>query len=268
MATRSKASTSKTTRRSQEHVKRTTNIDIGTDDVEMNTLLETLPDESQTLVKIITTIVTNKLKNEMDTLKSQLAIKDKKIEEMQEEITNLKEKIEDLEDNIDSVDQYERRDTIIISGPAVPEETTTENTTSLVTTLFKDQLKLNIRNEDINVAHRLGARTSQRKRPVIVKLQNRSLKYDLMGACIELKPQLYINESLTPARLHIFKQVLNIRKEHRDKFQQCYTKDGKITIKLKNSTTKHVIVNQKNLNQFLEKYPLMKETYLQATSPK
>ena len=99
---------------------------------------------------------------------------------------------------------------------------------------------------------------------MIVKLVNRYLKYDLVGACIQLKPNLYINESLTPKRLSLFKAVLNIRKLHRERFSQLHTKDGNIIVKLKNSTVKHVIVDDASLMTFLDKYPAMKDTYMET----
>ena len=106
--------------------------------------------------------------------------------------------MQDLESNNDSVDQYERRDTIIISGPLIPEETPQENTAHTVTSLVKENLKINISESDINISHRIGPKQAHRKRPIIVKLNNRSLKSDLVGACIQFKPQLCIKESLTP----------------------------------------------------------------------
>ena len=120
--------------------------------------------------------------------------------------------------------------------------------------------------KETSIAHRLGSSAQQKKRPIIVKLTNRSLKQDLVRACVNLKPQLYINESLTPTRLNILKQVLNVRKAHRAKFQQCYTSDGKIVIKLKNSTQKHTITDSTSLMFFLDKYPEMKDTYTAATA--
>ena len=66
------------------------------------------------------------------------------------------------------------------------------------------------------MTHRLGTTHGLqpgRDRTMIVKLVTRSLKYDIMGACIQLRPQLYVNESLTPKRLEIFKKVLSIRKK-------------------------------------------------------
>ena len=80
-----------------------------------------------------------------------------------------------------------------------------------------------------------------------------------------MKPKLYINESLTPRRRVLFNTVLQIRKAHRQKFQQCYTKDGKVIVKLRNSTVKHTIVDEKSLMSFLVKYPEMSDTYKQMT---
>ena len=71
----------------------------------------------------------------MDTLKNQLFCKNQKIQELHDEISKLNEEVQDLECNIDTVDQYERRDTIL-SG-AVPEETTHENPTAIITNIIK-----------------------------------------------------------------------------------------------------------------------------------
>ena len=242
------------------------NDDLEPDEQELNQLLGSLSEESQSLVKILTLVLTKKLKVEINVLKGELCKKDDQITKLNDEISALKEKVQDLETNIDCVDQYERRDTIIVSGPLLPQETQQENVANIFTTAVREHLTVNINDSDINVAHRIGPVNSQRKRPIIVKLSNRSLKHDLVGACIQMKPQLYINESLTPKRLQLFKQVLNIRKAHRDKFQQCHTKDGKIIIKLKNSTLRHEIVDERTLLTFLDKYPLMKDTYLATVS--
>lgn len=232
------------------------------DETEVNQLLGSLSEESKSLVKILTFVITQKVTVEIEKLKEEVTRKDSQIIDLSEEISDLKVKVQDLEANLDSVDQYERRDTIIVSGPVIPEETGQENTTNIITSVVKDHLKINISEYDINIAHRIGPKQFQRKRPIIVKLNNRSLKHDLVGACIQLKPQLYINETLTAKRLHLFKQVLNIRRTNRDKFQQCHTKDGKIIVKLRNSTMKYEITDHRTLITF----PLMKDTYLQTVS--
>ena len=137
MATKWSTATNKpSTRYTEGDTKTTGSSTVPETEVEVNGLLESLSDESQTLVKIISLIVTNKFKTEMDTLKNQPLCKNQKIQELHDEISRLNEKVQDLECNIDSVDQYERRDTILISG-AVPEETTHENPTAIITNIIK-----------------------------------------------------------------------------------------------------------------------------------
>ena len=235
------------------------------DDSDLSDMLGSLSKESKTLVKILKTVISKHFKTEMDLLRDQIIKKDTVIDSLQSEVKDLKDKVSSLESHVDRVEQYERRDTIIISGPSLPSETPTENASDVVISAVKDILKLNIKQEDISVAHRLGTAQPGRDRPIIVKLVNRSLKYDVMGACIQLRPRLYVNESLTPKRLEIFRKVLAIRRQHRPKFQQCFTKDGSIIVKLKHSAVRHTIVDDQSLADLLDKYPYMKET-LEAQS--
>lgn len=235
--------------------------DLLADDPELVSLLASLPKDSKTQVKILKVIFAKQLKTEMDILKEEINKKDEIIKKLDNEVKDLRDKVFDLEAHLDRVEQYERRDTIILSGPSLPPETPAEKPASVVTSAIKDHLKINIKEEDISVAHRLGSTQPGRERPVIIKLVNRSLKYDIMGACVQLRPPLYINESLTPKRLTLFKQVLAIRKQHRPKFQQCFTKDGNIIVKLKHSTVKHIITDERSFMALLDKYPYMKDTH-------
>lgn len=112
------------------------------------------------------------------------------------------------------MDQYERRYTVIIGGPVLPPETTSENTVNVVVSTVNDHLKINLKETDISVAHTLGSPQQQPQRQMIVKLTNRSLKYDLIGACMRVKPQLYINKNLAPNRKSVMNTILAIRKAH------------------------------------------------------
>ena len=82
--------------------------------------------------------------------------KDTEINKLQDRVDSLESKVTKLEEQLDDVEQYERRDTIIISGPALPSEQTMENPSSLVVNAIKDNLKININLGGINIAHRLG----------------------------------------------------------------------------------------------------------------
>lgn len=186
--------------------------------------------------------------------------KDTKIKQLQSKVTFLNEKVCDLENQIDELNQYERRDTIIVSGQDLPHEVPNENPTDVIVTTIKNVLNVEIEKSDINIAHRLGKRSSANvKKPIIVKLQSRQKKTDIISACISRKPKLFVNESLTPKRLSIFKTILNARRTHRDLFQQLYTTDGRIYVKLRCSNLKHVITNETTLNTFLDKFPSLSD---------
>lgn len=187
--------------------------------------------------------------------------KDEVITQLQSQVRQLETRVSELENLVDEVNQYERRDTIIVSGPNLPKEEHNENSVDVVVKSIKENLHINITNNDINVAHRLGVKKSPiDTRPIIVKLQSRQVKYNIMNACVTVKPHLYFNESLTPKRRSLFKIIWDIRKQHRDKFQQCYTNDGKIVVKLKHSSRKHFITTDATLAAFLDRYPVLKET--------
>lgn len=240
----------------------TTNPDSVSCDSDLETLMASLSQESKTMVTILKMVITNQFTTEIEALKEELTNKDSAILKLQSEVSDLQHKVTYLETTIDSVEQYERRDTIIVSGPSLPSEVHTENAKNIIVNTIRNHLKINIKDEDISVAHRLGKVNQNKKRPIIMKLVNRSMKHDLVSACINLKPNLYINESLTPTRQALFKKVLAVRAQHRAKFQQCHTQEGRIIVKLKNSTVRHVIVDHQGLVEFLDKYPDMKQTYM------
>lgn len=186
--------------------------------------------------------------------------KDKNIEQLKTKVNHMETKIRHLESMIDEVDQYERRDTVIISGPNLPDESLNENPSDVIVNTIKQHLHVNMTHADINVAHRLGPKSQGKKRPVIVKLQNRLKKSELVQACINIRPQLHINESLTPKRRSIFNTIRKIRSEHRNLFQQCYTSDGKIIVKLKSAPTKYTLTTEEQLHDFVNKHPIFKDS--------
>ena len=255
-----------TTKQANETVAATSDRETSDSETDVDALFQSLPEEYKTVVTVITEILTtrlsDKLSDKLADLQKELTEKDKQIGLMKNDILSLTSRVDDLELHLDNVDQYERRDTVILTGAALPPETTQENTTNVVTQTVREHLKINLKESDISVSHRLGPKKQHHNRPIIVKLVNRSHKQDLIGACIQLRPQMYVNESLTPKRRSLLNSILAIRKAHKEKFQQCYTQDGRITIKLRNSTVKHVISEKKQLMTFLEKYPEMMDTYL------
>ena len=108
-----------------------------------------------------------------------------------------------LENILEDQNAYERRDTIIFSGDAVPTSTTGENCVNVIQNLVRDKLRLEVHVGEFNIAHRLGKKPTTQapdKRSLIVKLCRREMKHEIMSACKSLSfnshsgsPSLYVN---------------------------------------------------------------------------
>ena len=164
-------------------------------------------------------------------LKTQIAEKDEKIAHLETEVCTLKKTVQKLEDKIEDNDAYERRDTIMISGNAVPNFTDGENTTDIVCQVVRSKLSYNLTPGDISVSHRFGGKSSSQKpdhRSIIVKLCRRSLKLDLVTSSRTKKcGDLFINEFLTPMRQTIAYVLRKAKKECPEIVSGTSTIDGK-----------------------------------------
>lgn len=236
----------------------TTDLPDVTDIISKEVEKVNLTGDMLTLINIIGKVIQAQFTSYLTKLDIANTTKDEKIAYLESKVSALEHQVTGLQDTIDDVDQYERRDTVIISGPSLPDETTHENPTDLIVNTLKQNLHINMTHSDINIAHRLGPKHQGKKRPIIVKLHNRAKKSELVQACITVKPQLYINESLTPKRRSVYSMVRKIRAQHKHLFQQCYTSDGRIIVKLKNSTSKNIITSEQTLASFLDKHPIFK----------
>ena len=78
----------------------------------------------------------DKFKNEFSEL---MKSKDVEIQQLKEEVTSFRTEVKKLKQGIDDADQYERRDSVILSGSALPPMPEGENTYNLVLELLKDK---------------------------------------------------------------------------------------------------------------------------------
>ena len=230
-----------------------------------------LSEEGKAIVSILTTHL-DLMRQEFANL---LKEKDKKIDELQLEMITLKTKLHRMEEKVEDADAYERRDTLIFSGEAIPVVTDGEVCSKIVCNLTKDKLKINIKLADISSAHRVGKKPpTQRpdRRNIIVKLCRRDLKHDILQACRELKPDFYVNESLTPARSTIQFVLRKIRRQHPDVVSGVSTRDGRVYVYLKSQDAsqrnKRLLINshlkleefckdtlRKPLTSFIDRWP-------------
>ena len=190
--------------------------------------------------------------------------KDSKIRDLEEEVFILKNTVGKLEDRIEDNDAYERRDTIIVSGKSIPAHSDGENSSEVACRIFREKLSLNLRPDDISVAHRFGGKPNSQKadhRSLIVKFSRRSTKLDVISSSRTKKcTDLYVNEFLTPQRQTIAYVLRKAKKECPNIVSGSSSIDGKnfVWIKSPNPSVpgardiRQCVTNHSRLVEFCE----------------
>ena len=156
--------------------------------------------------------------------------KDEKIAALEGEVRCLKKSLAKLEERVEDNDSYERRDTLVFSGPAVPPPTATEKCSETVVEVLKRKLDVNISKEEISIAHRHG----KEKKSIIVKFCRRSNKIDIVSSAKTVRPaNLYISECLTPQRETIAYVLRRAKREFPDIVAGSSTQEGKNVVWVK-----------------------------------
>ena len=204
----------------------------------------------------------------------QIAVLTAQNSELQNRVSSLEKRLSAMENqhqllhnHIDDTDQYERRDTLIISGEALSPETDDEAPGEVVVSSLNRALGLDLAVADINVAHRLGRKNNNRSRPIIVKLHSRMRKSQIVRTCIAKRPKLYANESLTPTRRRIYSKLLAVRRSNPGLIQSLYSSDGTINLRIQGSENKIRVTTEQALVRALEEYPVVFGAYHSIPNP-
>ena len=230
------------------------------------------PSSNQLESKIVNSKLNNETKEILSLIMSffseLLQAKDSRVSELEDQVTSLEKKVEKLESSVDEASQYERRDTIVISGQSIPIVNQGENCKTIVRNLFRQHLNMNIDENDISTAHRIGRQQTGTtdKRNIIVKLCRRDLVHDIYASCKAVKPPFYVNDSLTPIRNKICYMLRQLKKKFPGKVKGCTsfngvpriylsTMDGPSTRQRSTSRTSHKGINiatRLELEQFVK----------------
>ena len=137
----------------------------------------------------------------------------------------LKQKCKRYEDEIDALEQYGRRNCLLLHG--VP-ETEKERTDTVFCKTISEHLKLDIDHSVLDRSHRLGKPKQDGKpRPIIAKFARYNTRAAVFAAKKQLKgTKLLITESLTRRRVTVLNE--SIRKYGSRK---VWTRDGEIYTK-------------------------------------
>lgn len=167
----------------------------------------------------------------------ELLLETKNLRVVKEKYDLLNVKVEELENKINDLDQYSRCKNIEIKGV---EEKSNENLKAIVA---KIAIKLGageVKENDIDIAHRINNRNKREPRDIIVQFKSRDSKEKILAKRREkvssnditngIKDNLiYLNEHLTLHNKTMFWEARNKCREVNYKF--VWTKDGKIFVR-------------------------------------
>ena len=110
---------------------------------------------------------------------------------------SLKRQLKQQSYQLDRMEQYTRRDNIIIKGVSYSDN---ENTNDIVMKLANDA-GVELSKDDISTSHRLGAtRDNSKPSPIIVRFSKRDKKIELMKKKKNIRHGVYVEEDLTKLR--------------------------------------------------------------------
>ncbi|KAH9382146.1 hypothetical protein HPB48_018851 [Haemaphysalis longicornis] len=112
------------------------------------------------------------MKIRLENVEAQTAMLEKwqsDLSEVRESVSRIEKDTHSLRTRLDDAEDRSRRDNLIFHGlPDVAKESAEESEEKILS-LFKNTLKLNIPEDRISRAHRIGQFTSEKCRPIIVK---------------------------------------------------------------------------------------------------
>lgn len=144
-----------------------------------------------------------------DTLDAKLDEKLQFIKEMNNDQKILKEKVSELENKINALENYSRRNNIVVQG--IPYH---ENEIALeVAISARELVGVRLDSKDTDIAHRLRSKNSKLPPLFVIKLVNRYKKIEMITGAKKLKPtaekigggsttKVHYNDHLSPESTH------------------------------------------------------------------
>ena len=162
-------------------------------------------EESQTS-QIKVTESLNELSKKFDELETEIKKKDNKIQELESRVETLEEEKESLAKEVDDLEQYSRRNCLVLHGI---KESKDESTDQLAVQMFSEELAVDVKVEDLDRSHRLGKpREDNKPRPIIVKFARYAVRSNVFSNKKKLKGKnLLITESLTVYRMKLLDEA-------------------------------------------------------------
>lgn len=191
-----------------------------------------------------------KLVDEVSTLKTMIRAKD-------QQIASLEQRVEDLE-------QYTRRDDLVITGLELRHRTYARATANAETTEdapreellsleqqvvnFLNSKNINIYKEDISICHALPRKSEKVRPAIILRFISRKRRSDVIMHAKNLRgTNVFINEHLTKKNGDIAREARMLRKQR--KITGTWTRNGNVWIRDQDGNAK-IIKDMKELDKF------------------
>ena len=166
------------------------------------------------------------LSKKIDELETEIKNKDEKIQLLENRVEILEEEKESQGKEIDDLEQYSRRNCLLLHGVV---ETNAECTDDIIIKTCAEELGIDVKQEDLDRSHRLGKvkRNDNKPRPIIVKFARYAVRNKVFSNEKKLKGiKLMITKSLTVYRMKLLDKL-------RQKYgvRNAYTYDGCVMYK-------------------------------------
>ena len=229
-------------------------------------IVEKLSSDESFISKIADSVVSQPkfIEATVNSLEVQSAVKQEVYESLSFDYKNLKDsyeetkntckelcdKNESLIDELDGLEQYGRRNCLLLHG--VPEcPTGEEETDQVALKIINEKLNLQLDESDLDRSHRLrrnnhagvdaGSNQPAKPRPIIIKFVSHNTRSEVFMSKRKLKGSgLGISESLARRRMRLYSDV-----SKHSNVKSTWTLDGRIIALLKGSSEKKVVIEKR-----------------------
>ena len=172
------------------------------------------------------------------------------LKELKAEIASLEGKVKTLEDTIEKVaakandnEQYFRRQNVRVTSFVEEEE---ENCAEKFVNLCREKIGLDVNDEIVDRAHRVGKKEEGANRAIIVRLKTHKDKLTILRNRRNLRGSgFYINEDLT----NINQKLSYTARVTCSNVDTSWTVDGKIFVKRKSDGRRFQVANQSDFTK-------------------
>ena len=200
--------------------------------------LSELSNDGKIIIKILSDFFSDKIEEMKLSYENALAEREKDGLKLRNEYNLLKKDFDRLTERVEDLETNGRKQDLIISGPNTPTVQIGENLKSISEDFLKRTLKINLPENSIQRAARIGKKptnsTSADRRSIILTLSSHELVQDTIRTAKTVKPQnVYLNENLTPTKHKIMQILRKSRRIYGNKISGCSSRHGRVSVWLK-----------------------------------